>query len=204
MSKLARRPRSCYRNHPVLSNTQCNSDQNGNMYPRGGGVYNTEISLSVSSNLQGRFRAHSRTPLPPSPRTRGTLPPAPPRLRELAGAELRLWPPLPNGLPHVVPTRSNGRRRPCGGGGWCAHQLRITSSVVSSTYSRLSRRGLVPVQSGGTRGISVASLACTVIRCKISGIWMPACPDRQPTTRRRRSHLTHRVVARHSPGRCAS
>ena len=48
------------------------------------------------------------------------------------------------------------------------------------------------------------SLACTVIRCKIAGIWMPACPDRQPTTMRRRSHLTHRVVARHSPSRCAS
>ena len=38
-----------------------------------------------------RTRAgHSR----PSPRTRGALPPPPPRLRELAGAELRLLPPL--------------------------------------------------------------------------------------------------------------
>ena len=45
-----------------------------------------------------RTRAgHSR----PSPRTRGTLPSAPPRLRELAGAELRLLPPLQNGLLHV-------------------------------------------------------------------------------------------------------
>ena len=30
---------------------------------------------------------------PPSPRTRGTLPSAPPRLRGLAGAELPFWPP---------------------------------------------------------------------------------------------------------------
>ena len=37
--------------------------------------------------------------------TRSTLPQAPPRLRELAGAELRLWPPLPNGLLYIYKRR---------------------------------------------------------------------------------------------------
>ena len=53
---------------------------------------------------QSNRRAALGAILKPSPRTRGTLPPAPPRLRELAGAALRLWPPPPNRLLHVYKT----------------------------------------------------------------------------------------------------